>query len=221
MENNKYIMKQLSILITMAVCFAACQTDGEYADDLVGRITPVQVEIKYLADPEARFAVEYADIELSDVLPRYHISGLQYRSLRTAYIKENSMSNLLRVYRMENGERTMDLEEQVEVLPVVVQGDGNVSSMINLVQLAAGNHVQILSVPEAPADSSAIALQFFYGDGRQPEAVKITVLAVDQYSLITAKPKAYVIENVPAEIKPASVKRNGIDCPVYKSTVMQ
>lgn len=193
-------MKQISILITVAVCFVACQIDGEYASDLVGRVTPVKVELKYIADPDARFVAEYANMEL-DTLPYYFSLGFVYTS-RAVYLKENSLSNLLRVYRLKNGERTLDLEEQVEVSPVIVAGDvGGAYSMINLVQLTADGHVQVLNTPEAPADSSAIAVQFFYGDLRQPEAVKITVLAVDQYSLITAKPKAYVIENVPAEMK--------------------
>jgi hypothetical protein len=184
----------------LAICFTACQTDGEYADNLVGRVTPVQAEFKYIADPEARFAVEYADVELSDTLPYDHVSGRQFKSRGVAYIKENSMSNLLRVYRLENGKRIPDLEAQVEVLPVVVQGDGGNNSMINLAQLAAGSPVQILSVPEAPTDSSSIAVQFFYGDASQPEEVKITILAVDNYSLTQKKP-TYTLSNVPEELK--------------------
>jgi hypothetical protein len=273
-------MKQLSILIVMAGILAACQTDGEYAG-WTGRTTPVKAEIKYLADPDARFAIEYEGMELADTLPYVWSFGiLMYESRQTVYVDENHMKGLLRVYRLENGERIPDMEKQVSVVPVV-QGRLETYSFITLVQLAAGGPLQVLSVPETQADSSSIALQFFYSDERQPEEVSVSLLAVDQYSLIM---KSYKLDNVPdtmkvevgeialhrgelsettvlnlnhfgeaskglaakfyyrvydaagnllqdykaassaaktAEIKPESIKRNSIYCPVYKSAVMQ
>jgi hypothetical protein len=202
---------QLSILIVMAGILAACQTDGEYAE-LMNRITPIRAEFKYIADPEARFAVEYAGVELGV----FTLSGSQSRN--TVYVNENRMNNLLRVYRLENDERKLDMEEQVGVLPVVVGGSGNygdnVYSAISLVQLSAGSPVQVLPTPETPADSSSIALQFFYSDALQPEEVKITILAVDQYSLITTKPKTYVLDSVPdtmkAEVEEINLRRGEI-----------
>jgi hypothetical protein len=211
---------QLSILIVMAGILAACQTDGEYAE-LMNRITPVRAEFKYIADPTARFSVEYAGLELADSLPYFFTEGngaLMYESRNVVYVNENHMNNLLRVYRLENGERKLDLEEQVGVLPVVVGGGGNygenVYSAITLVQMAAGSPVQVLPAPEAPADSNSIAVQFFYSDALQPEEVKITILAVDGYSLITTKPKTYVLDSVPdtmkAEVEEINLRRNEI-----------
>jgi hypothetical protein len=171
----------------LAICFTACQTDGEYTTSM-DHVTPVKAEFKYIADPDARFAVEYAGVEVDSSLPFTNEVGMRYESKETAYINESSMSNLLRVYRLgSNGERIPDMEEQVEVLPV---SNGFV---IPLAQLAAGSPVQILSVPEAATDSNSIALQFFYGDVNQPEEVKITILAVDQYSLLV---KSYNLNNV-------------------------
>jgi hypothetical protein len=178
----------------LAICFTACQTDGEYTPSM-DRVTPVKAEFKYIADPDARFAVEYAGVELSDTLPYIFNDGLgtvRFDSKKTAYVSENSMSNLLRVYQLEsNGERTLKLEEQVEVLPV---SNGFV---IPLVQLAADSPVQILNAPPA-TDSSSIAVQFFYGDANQPEEVKLTILAVDFLSLAQ---KSYNLNNVPDTMK--------------------
>jgi hypothetical protein len=83
------------------------------------------------------------------------------------------------------------MNEQVDISPIVISrsagngGDGEAYYTIPLTQLTAGSPVQILNLPPAPpaTDSSCIALQFFYGDPAQPEAVDITILAVDKYSL--------------------------------------
>lgn len=189
------------LLITVAAGLTSCQTDGEYAE-WTGRVTPLRAEFKYLADPEARFAVEYEGMELADMLP-YDNRGLQYVSRTSVYVKESQMSGMLRVYRLGDGERTLDMEESVNISPAVVgssQFGANVYSTVNLVQLTAGSPVQVMHSPETPADSSAIALQIFYGDARQPDEVKISLLAVDQYSLMT---KSYKLDNVPDTMKAA------------------
>jgi hypothetical protein len=166
--------KQLLILTGLAVCLAACQTDGEDAG-FIGRVTPVGAEFKFIADPTAEFVVEYAGVEIDN-------------NKKVAYIKENNMSNLLQVYRVENDKRTLELKEQVEVSPVIIKNNADIDInkrfTIQLAQLAAGSPVQLLNAPPAPpsTDSSSIAVQFFYGDVNQPEEVKITILAIDQYS---------------------------------------
>jgi hypothetical protein len=185
--------KQLLILTGLTVCLFACQTDGEDAGFLVDRVTPVKAEFKYLADPEARFAVEYAGVEVDNSLPfTNEIGMIRYESKKTAYIKENSMSNLLQVYRFENDERIIDMEAQVDV-PAVSTG-----FTIPLVQLAAGSPVQVLNMPEAATDSNSIAVQFFYADPSQPEEVKLTILAVNRPSLDDAFNR---LNNVPANAK--------------------
>jgi hypothetical protein len=187
------------LLIAVAAGLTSCQTDGEHAD-WTGRVTPLRAEFKYLADPEARFAVEYEGMELADTLP-YSTErwGLQYVSKSSVYVKESQMSGMLRVYRLGDGERTLDMEESVNISPVVVVRADNYST-VNLLQLAAGSPVEVMHTPETPADSSAIALQLFYGDARQPDEVKISLLAVDQYSLMT---KSYKLDNVPDTMKAA------------------
>lgn len=185
------------LLIAVAAGLTSCQTDGEHAD-WTGRVTPLRAEFKYLADPEARFAVEYEGVELADTLP-YDNRGLQYLSRTSVYVKESQMSGMLRVYRLGNGGRTLDTEENINISPVVVVRADNYST-VNLLQLAVGSPVQVMHSPETPADSSAIALQFFYGDDRQPDEVKISLLAVDQYSLMT---KSYKLDNVPDTMKAA------------------
>ena len=190
------------LLVYLSTCLLfSCQTDGEYAD-WTGRVTPLRAEFKYIADPEARFAVEYDGMELADMLPYDNgMWGLAYVSKSSVYVNESRMSGLLRVYRLGEGEPTLDMEERIDVLPVIVAGGGygaGVYSAVNLVQLAAGSPVQVMHTPEQPADSSAIALQFFYGDARQPDAVTISLLAVDQYSLMM---KSYKLDNVPDTMK--------------------
>ncbi|MDR0768403.1 MAG: hypothetical protein LBE71_00615 [Dysgonamonadaceae bacterium] len=187
MKAIRYIL--FLVLMGLAICFTACQTDGEYTPSM-DRVTPVKAEFKYIADPDARFAVEYAGVELSDTLPYIFNNGLgtvRFDSKKTAYVSENSMSNLLRVYRLENDERIVDMEAQVDVSAV------STGFTIPSAQLAADSPVQILSVPEAATDSSSTAVQFFYGDPSQPEEVDITILAVDQYSLLM---KSYNLNNV-------------------------
>lgn len=192
------------LLITVAAGFTSCQTDGEHAD-WTGRVTPLRAEFKYLADPEARFAVEYEGMELADTLPySTEMWGLQYVSKSSVYVKESLTSGMLRVYRLGDGGRILDMEESVNISPVVVgssQSGANVYSTVNLVHFAAGSPVEVMHTPETPADSSAIALQLFYGDARQPDEVKISLLAVDQYSLMTSKPKTYTLANVPDTMK--------------------
>jgi hypothetical protein len=184
----------LVFLTGIAGNFFSCQTDGEYAD-WTGSGTPVRAEFKYLADPEARFAVEYAGMEIADTIP---YNG-QYLGRQIVNLSESQMSGLLRIYRLENGERILETEEQIRIAPLVITGDARyVYAAITLVQLAAGSPVQALSIPETPADSSAIALQFFYADERQPGEVRVSLLAVDQYSLIV---KSYKLDNVPDTMK--------------------
>jgi hypothetical protein len=183
----------------LIILLASCQTDGEYAE-WATRTTPVRAEFKYLAEAEARFAVEYDGKVVADTLP-YSKPGRIANVSDVIYLNENRMNGLLRVYRLGNGERILETEEEIVISPVIVGPGGsnnNPYSAINLVQLAAGSPVQVMHSPETPADSSAIALQFFYGDGRQPEKVRISLLAVDQYSLIT---KQYKLANVPDTMK--------------------
>lgn len=189
------------LLIAIAGGFTSCETDGEHAA-WSGRTTPLKAEFKYIADPEARFAVEYDGMVLADTIP-YDNRGLQYVSKSTALVNENRMSGMLRVYRLENGERNLDMEESIDISPVVVRlgGAANAYSTVNLLQFSMGAPVEVMHTPETPADSTAIALQFFYGDARQPEEVKISLLAVDQYSLMTSKPKTYTLDNVPDTMK--------------------
>jgi hypothetical protein len=71
-------------------------------------------------------------------------------------------------------------------------------NFINLLQLSADAPVQVWQLPETPADSAAIAVQLFYGDARQADEVKITILAVDQYALLM---KSNKLANVPDTMK--------------------
>jgi hypothetical protein len=196
------------LLTIIAGGFPSCQTDGEYAG-WTERTTPLRAEFIYVADTAARFAVEYDGMELADTLPYRTMWGqneilvLQGRGL--AFLSENRMKGLLRVYRLENGERILDMEEDINISPVVVTG-GNagsrgylgVYSAVNLAQLVAGAPVQTVQTPELPADSTAIALQFFYADDRQPDEVRISFLTVDQYSVLM---KSYKLENVADSMK--------------------
>jgi hypothetical protein len=84
----------------------------------------------------------------------------------------------------------------------VVNPSSSDAATISLLQLSADSPVQVVA-GTVPADSTAIALQFFYADERQgPEAdrVKITILAADQYALLMTNPR-YSLDKLDESLK--------------------
>jgi hypothetical protein len=171
--------------------FSSCSTDGEYAY-WEERTVPVMAFFQYMADNSVRYEVEYNNTVLADSLPYYSTVsgiGMVYSSVSN-YLRESWLNDTLRVYRLQNGGRSLELEQQLTLSPVVIRGSGqNTYSAINLLQFSADAPVQVFQTPETPADSSIIALQFFYANNAQPEQVKMTILAVDQYALLVKSNK--------------------------------
>lgn len=171
--------------------FASCQTEGDYYMQEEG-VAPVKAEFKYMADTDARYRVEFGGLTLADTLPN------QWMSSVPVYVKESGLTDMLRIYRLADGARTLESETEYTFKPFPVNPSSSDAASVSLVQLAAGAPVQVLQEPKTPADSAAIALQFFFADERVPERVKITIMAVDQYSLIL---KNYKLGNVPDDMK--------------------
>jgi hypothetical protein len=178
--------------------FSSCQTDEEYVE-WNEHITPVCPAFVYMADNTARYAVEYAGIQLADSLPYWspRTSRLTFTADRS-YLRPSQLNSRLRVYRLEEEGRVLELEEELSVSPIVVPRSDTYTT-IGLIQLSAG--VQVLEMNSSGADSTVTSLLFFYADDRQApgaDSIRITVLAVDQYTLLI---KGNRLDNVPDTMK--------------------
>ena len=187
----------LGVIILM---FSSCQTDEEYVE-WNDRMTPVRPAFVYMADNTARYAVEYAGIQLADSLPYWssRTSSLTFTADRS-YLRPSQLNSLLRVYRLEKGERILELEEELSISPLVVP-KADTYAAIGLIQLSAGAPVQVLTMNDNPADSTVASILFFYADGQQAlgaDSVRISIMAVDQYSLLI---KGNRLDNVPDSMK--------------------
>ncbi|MFT3739448.1 MAG: hypothetical protein QM786_11880 [Breznakibacter sp.] len=183
----KTINKWSSFFLFGGILFTpSCETNGDY--ETTDSFSTISTQLAYVADNSASYYIKFGQTAFDTLSGTRMTSGKKYVAL-------NEMTDHLRAWLLNNdGTPTLQLDTMLTVKP---------TSVVNLIQVAPGGTLQLIDTQLTPADSASTAVRFFYADELQApgsEELLITVLAVDQYALMTTKP-SYSIDNVAESLK--------------------
>ncbi len=147
--------------IISAVCFTACDTNSEISYDI--DYSDISINVVYAPYPANQYKVMLGEKVIGGSTP----------------IPVKDLNNNLKVWLVA------DSLNPVLVMDQAVNLKRN--AVINLVQVTADAPMLILSL-EYPDSTSVMRAQFLYSDSKQPDSVRVTIVAVDKYDfVITAK----------------------------------
>jgi hypothetical protein len=174
-------MKKIKRLFLSIIGFVfySCQTEAIY--DIEDVVAEISIAIPYLENPNARYRIDYGQVQVIDSLPFVNKNGVtyQFNTNKSVLLKEKNLNEELKIWRYQpNG--TQILESTIPI-------NFNDKRKIQLLQFADNSNLSLFEPINPPSDQrTQTNTQFFYADNNQPPQVNVTILAVDSFALLLA-----------------------------------